>query len=258
MHEKADHRRQLIRRAHEQDKAARDQLVAENTGLVWSVVKHFEGRGSEKEDLFQIGVIGLLKAIDKFDLSLEVQFSTYAVPMIIGEIQRFLRDDGTVKVSRVLKEEGGRIRKAEEHLRNVTGRDPTLEEISEETGLPVEEITLAVSANARAWSIDHASQGSDGGETFFLDRFIAEGGMAYRAGHAEGAFSAEKEQLFDRMMLEQLLEKLDENDRKLIELRYFGEKTQTQVAAILGISQVQVSRRESKIIKKLRALAREE
>lgn len=258
MHEEADHRRQLIRRAHEQDKAARDQLVAENTGLVWSAVKHFEGRGPEKEDLFQIGVIGLLKAIDKFDLSLDVQFSTYAVPMIIGEIQRFLRDDGTVKVSRVLKEEGGRIRRVEEELRNEACRDPTLEELSAETGLSVEEITLAIAANARTWSIDRTLQDGDGQETYFLDRFIAEGGMAYRSGRADGAFSREKEQLFDRMMLEQLLAKLPENDRRLIELRYYGEKTQTQVAAILGISQVQVSRRESKILKKLRELAEEE
>ena len=160
----------LIEAAHQGDKEARDRLVMENMGLIWSIVRRFSGRGYELEDLFQIGSIGLLKAIDKFDTNYDVKFSTYAVPMIQGEIKRFLRDDGMVKVSRTLKENGWKIKKAAEQLAFQLGRDATLEEIAATTELSVEDIIMAMEANEEVESIYRTVYQGDGNEIYLLDK----------------------------------------------------------------------------------------
>lgn len=228
----------LIERSHHGDKEAREQLVEENMGLVWSVVKRFTGRGTDMEDLFQIGAMGLLKAIDKFDTSFDVKFSTYAVPMIAGEIKRFLRDDGLVKVSRTLKENCWKIKRETELFRQKTGREPTLEELSAVTELPREDIAMALEASAEVESIYRTIPQKDGSEVCLLDRMENQGsGM---------------QQLLNRVVLEQLLMELSDTDRKLIIMRYMQDKTQSEVARVLGVSQVQVSRLEKKILKQMR------
>lgn len=226
--------RELLERSQAGDKAARDAMVQNNMGLIWSIVRRFNNRGYELEDLFQIGSIGLMKAIDKFDVSFEVKFSTYAVPMITGEIRRFLRDDGMIKVSRSLKESGAKMKQAREKLQLALGREPTLQELSEETGLPREEIVMALEANGEVESIYKTVSPADGKELCLADRIPQE-----RDGH---------EILLNHMVLEQLLGELNETERHLIELRYYKERTQTQVAEEMGISQVQVSRLEKKIL----------
>lgn len=234
-----DHTIALIKQSHEGDEEARIQLVEENIGLVWCVVKRFHGRGQDPEDLFQIGSIGLLKAIDKFDLSYDVRFSTYAVPMISGEIRRFLRDDGLVKVSRALKENGYRISKAAEEIQESTGRDATLKEISQATGLSEEEIAEALDANADVESIFGTVYRKDGEEIY----------LAEKTGMPD---EQEKEGILNRIVLEQLMEELSDLESRLIKLRYFEDKTQTEIAKILHTSQVQVSRMEKKILLKMR------
>lgn len=232
----------LIEAAHQGDKEARDRLVMENMGLIWSIVRRFSGRGYELEDLFQIGSIGLLKAIDKFDTNYAVKFSTYAVPMIQGEIKRFLRDDGMVKVSRTLKENGWKIKKAAEQLAFQLGRDATLEEIAATTELSVEDIIMAMEANEEVESIYSTVYQGDGNEIYLLDKIEAR----------EDSSVGQTENLLNHMMLEQLLEELSVEEKKLIILRYYKEKTQTEVAKELGISQVQVSRLEKKILLRMR------
>lgn len=232
----------LIEAAHKGDKEARDRLVTENMGLVWSIVRRFSGRGYELEDLFQIGSIGLLKAIDKFDTSYEVKFSTYAVPMIQGEIKRFLRDDGMVKVSRTLKENGWKIKKAAEQLAFKLGRDATLEEIATTTELSVEDIIMAMEANEEVESIYRTVYQGDGNEIYLLDKIESKGNGEI----------GQTETLLNHMMLEQLLDELSGEEKKLIILRYYKEKTQMEVAKELGISQVQVSRLEKKILLRMR------
>jgi RNA polymerase sporulation-specific sigma factor len=229
---------ELIRQAHEGDKEARDRIVKENVGLVWSIVRRFKGRGCEMEDLFQIGCIGILKAIDKFDLSYDVKFSTYAVSLITGEIKRFLRDDGMVKVSRSLKENGWKIHLAAEQLSQKYGREATIDEIAIATELSLEDIVMAMEANVEVESIYKSVYQSDGNEIYLIDRLPEE--------------KDENEKILNHMMLKQLLGELDEQERQLIELRYFREMTQMQVAKVLGTSQVQVSRMEKKILQKLR------
>ena len=234
----------LIRKAHEGDKAAREKLVEENTGLVWCVVKRFRSRGVETEDLFQIGSIGLLKAIDKFDLSFQVRFSTYAVPMISGEIRRFLRDDGMLKVSRSLKEIAARSVRAREELNLRLGREPTLEEISEELGVEREELIQAMEAGSEVDSLYRPVRQKEDGEIRLLDKIEEK--------------EEREEKILDRMVLGELLETLDAQERRLIWLRYFADRTQTDVGKILGISQVQVSRMEKRILTKLRVLGTQE
>ena len=229
----------LIERSHHGDKEAREQLVEENMGLVWSVVKRFTGRGTDMEDLFQIGAMGLLKAIDKFDTSFEVKFSTYAVPMIAGEIKRFLRDDGIVKVSRTLKENCWKIKRETELFRQKTGREPTLEELSAVTELPREEIAMALESSAEE-SIYKTIPQKDGSEVCLLDRMENQN-------QGNGM-----QQLLNRVVLEQLLLELPDTDRRLIIMRYMQDKTQSEVARVLGVSQVQVSRLEKKILKQMR------
>lgn len=228
----------LIEQSHKGDKEARDKLIEENLGLVWSIVRRFLGRGHELEDLFQIGCIGLMKAIDKFDTSYDVKFSTYAVPMIAGEVKRFIRDDGMVKVSRSLKENGWKIRTATEKLGQELGREATLDEIAAATELTVEDIVMAIEANGEVESIYKSIYQSDGNEIYLVDKLPET--------------KDENEKVINRMLLEQLMELLDTTEKTLIDLRYFKNKTQTQVAEILGISQVQVSRMEKKILLRLR------
>ena len=230
----------LLQRAHGGDKSARDELVKKNMGLVWSIVRRFENRGYEPEDLFQIGSIGLIKAIDKFDIAFAVQFSTYAVPLITGEIKRFLRDDGMIKVSRSLKENAARVRSVESQLQKELGRDVTLEELSEATGLAKEEIVMALEANIDVDSIYRSVYQQDGSETFLVDRIREK--------------KDRNEEVLNQILLKQLLESLTETERELIVQRYFQEKTQTQVAKKLGITQVQVSRMEKKILLRLRGM----
>ena len=233
-----DHTIALIKKSHDGDKAAREQLVEENVGLVWCVVKRFYGRGTEAEDLFQIGSIGLLKAIDKFDLSYDVKFSTYAVPMISGEIKRFLRDDGMIKVSRSLKELAYKSVQAREKLTDRLGREPTLEELAEETGAEKEEIVQAMEAGGEVESLYRPIHQKEGGEIRLLDRIEER--------------DRKEDRILDTMVLKQLLETLDAKERQLIYLRYFADRTQSDVGKIMGISQVQVSRMEKRIIEELR------
>ena len=229
----------LIRRAQDGDKEAREQVINENIGLVWSIVRRFLGRGQEAEDLFQIGVIGLMKAVDKFDLSYEVMFSTYAVPMISGEIKRFLRDNNSLlKMSRSIKENGWKIKAAKERLSYELGRDATMEELAAATELSVEDVVTALEAGSEIESIYKTVYQGDGNEIYLVDRIKEE--------------KNETESLINRMTVEQLLESLSEEERLLITSRYFEDKTQVQTAALLGISQVQVSRLEKKILLKMR------
>ena len=228
----------LIRQAHAGDKEARDRLVSENMGLVWSVVRRFLGRGCEMEDLVQIGSIGLIKAIDKFDLGYEVQLSTYAVPMIAGEIKRFLRDDGMIKVSRSLKELSMKAKTAREALNIRLGREPTLEELADEVGAAREELAAALEADAEVESLNKTIYQGDGNEIYLIDRLPEE----ERADEA----------VIDRLALHKLIRELEPKERQIIVMRYYQEKTQTQIAGELGISQVQVSRLEKRILAAMR------
>ena len=233
-----DHTLALIGRSHQGDKEARDTLFKENTGLIYSVAKRFLGRGVEMEDLFQIGSIGLLKAVDHFDPSYEVRFSTYAVPMIVGEIKRFLRDDGILKVSRSLKENCGRIYQAKEKLEKELGREPGLDEIAAEVELSLEEVILALESTAEVESLHKTIYQGDGNDISLMDRLREkENGQ---------------EQALDRIFLDEMLQSLDARERQLIGMRYFQNRTQTEIAAELGVSQVQVSRMEKRILKKLK------
>ena len=235
-----DHTIALIQKSHEGDKAAREQLVEENVGLIWCVVKRFYGRGLESEDLFQIGSIGLLKAIDKFDLSYDVKFSTYAVPMISGEIKRFLRDDGMIKVSRTLKELSYKIFQTREKLLDLLGREPTIEELADKMQIDKEEIVEALEAGSEVESIYKPIHQKEGNEIRLMDKLEEKE-------HRE-------EKILDHMLLQQLLGTLEKEERTLIYMRYFQDKTQSQVGKELGISQVQVSRMEKKIMENLRKL----
>ncbi len=229
----------LIKRAQAGEKESREVLIEQNLGLVHHIVKRFLNRGYEAEDLFQIGVIGLMKAIDKFNTSFEVKFSTYAVPLIAGEIKRFIRDDGMVKVSRTLKENGIKIKYARERLNMKLNRDPTLEEVAGETGLTTEEVVLAMEANVQVESIYQSVYQNDGNEIYMVDQLADKG-------------RDEQESMLNHLVIRQLIEGLPETEQKLIILRYYQDKTQTEVAKLLGISQVQVSRMEKKILLGLR------
>ena len=236
---------EFIRLAQGGDKDARDRVISDNLGLVHTIVRRFEHRGCEREELFQIGCIGLMKAVDNFDLSLNLAFSTYAVPMIMGEIRRYLRDDGMVKVSRTLKENGYRISKAKEMLVRELGREPTIMEIAALTELSTEEIVMALEANREVESLFQPVAGSEGEELLLIDQI---GGVA-SGGYGE---EPEKEAVLNEIVIEQLMQKLTEQENELIRLRYFETKTQCEVAKALGMSQVQVSRMERKILIKMR------
>ena len=236
-----------MEKAHRGDKVARDSLVTENLGLVHAVIRRFENRGHDREELFQIGCIGLMKSVDKFDTSLGLAFSTYAVPMIMGEIRRFLRDDGMVKVSRSLKENGYNIRTATDILGTELGREPTLLEIAALTELSTEDVVLALEANSQVESIYRPLFQSDGEELLLIDQLNGAQGMYEVHGG-----KSEQEQLLNEILIGQLLESLEKRERQLIQYRYFENLTQTEVARRLDMNQVQVSRLEKKILRKLR------
>ena len=228
----------LLTQAQAGDREAREVLVEKNLGLVHHIVKRFAGRGYDPEDLFQIGSIGLMKAIDKFDLSYDVKFSTYAVPMIAGEIKRFLRDDGMIKVSRVLKETAVKAKGVREALNLKLGREPTLNEIAEELGICVEELAAAMESGAEIESLQKTIYQGDGSSIHLMDKLEEKSNPA--------------EDVLNKMLLGRLLKELSPQERKIIIRRYYLEQTQTQIAKELGISQVQVSRMEKKILKSMR------
>ena len=233
-----DHTIALIQKSHDGDERARAQIVEENVGLIWCVVRRFLGREIESEDLFQIGSIGLLKAIDKFDFSFNVKFSTYAVPMISGEIQRFLRDDGIIKVSRSLKEMAYKAYLVKEKLQEKEQREPTLDEIAEHMQVDKEELVMALDACGEVESIYKPVYQKDGNEVALLERLEEK--------------EPQEEKVLDRIVLGQLLSELEKEERQIIYLRYFENKTQSEIGKSLGISQVQVSRLEKKILQRMR------
>ena len=224
----------LIRRAQGGDRQASEQLVTENSGLIWSVARRFIGRGTDSEDLYQLGCLGFLKAVNGFDLEFGTQFSTYAVPKIAGEIRRFLRDDGAVKVSRSIKERSAVIKTVRNQLISALGREPTVTEISRQTGFTPEEIALAETATASMESI-HAEAGEDG---FTLENVLTD--------------TESEEAILEKISLRQGIEQLPEREALVIKLRYFHGMTQDRVSKVLEVSQVQVSRIEKKALNLLR------
>ncbi|MDB5083943.1 MAG: polymerase sporulation sigma factor SigF [Bacilli bacterium] len=228
--------RELLAQSQSGDSSAREQLVIANQRLVWSVVQRFLGRGYDADDLFQIGCIGLMKAIDKFDLSFDVKFSTYAVPMIIGEIQRFLRDDSTVKISRSLKEQARQIRRVKDELAAQLGRQPHINEVAQALGIEPTEVVFAQEALRQPASIHETVFENDGDPIYLMDQIADEN----------------QEKWFDRLSLHDALSRLPERERLIVFLRFFQDKTQSEVAEVLGISQVQVSRLEKKILSEIR------
>ncbi len=229
---------ELIRLAQAGDREAGETLIVENSGLIWSIARRFIGRGVETDDLYQLGCLGFLKAVEGFDLEYGTQFSTYAVPKISGEIRRFLRDDGAVKVSRGLKEQAAVIRSMRNHLTTALGREPTIREISDQTGLTPEEIALAETATACTESINREL----GDEGFSLENVLTD--------------TESEERLLERISLRQAIEKLPEREAMVIDLRYFHGLTQERVSRVLDVSQVQVSRIEKKALAHLRELLR--
>lgn len=225
---------ELIARSQQGDQQAKEELVEANTGLIWSVAKRFMGRGTETEDLYQLGCLGFLKAVEGFDLAYGTQFSTYAVPKIAGEIRRFLRDDGAVKVSRGIKERAAAIKTTRNQLIHALGREPTILEISRQTGFSPEEIAMAETATATIESIQQET-GEDG---FSLESVLSD--------------TQTEEQLVERLSLKQAIGALPEREALVIQLRYFHGLTQDRVARVLSVSQVQVSRIEKKALSQLR------
>ena len=227
---------ELIRRSQAGDRGAQEQLVTENAGLIWSVAKRFLGRGADADDLYQLGCLGFLKAVEGFDLEFGTQFSTYAVPKIAGEIRRFLRDDGAVKVSRTIKEQAATIKSVRNRLANALGREPSIMEISRQTGFTPEEIALAETATAATESIQRET-GEDG---FSLENILTD--------------TESEETMVERIALHQAIDRLPEREATVIKMRYFHGLTQQRVAAVLDVSQVQVSRIEKKALNNLRSL----
>jgi RNA polymerase sporulation-specific sigma factor len=231
---------ELLKKAKRGDKEAKDELVSLNLGLVWSIVKRFNNRGYELEDLFQIGSIGLLKAIEKFDFSYDVKFSTYAVPMIMGEIRRYIRDDRPIKVARSLKELAFKIQKTQEELTNTLDREPTVNELSDEIGVSIEELVMAMEASQSLVSLNDVAYQDDSSPIYLIDQINEN--------------ENRQNLLFDRIALKEALSKLDKYERQIIILRYFKDMTQMDVARTLKMTQVQVSRLERKILTKVKEL----
>lgn len=226
----------LIRRAQSGDKAAAETLVTDNAGLIWAVARRFMGRGAEMDDLYQLGCLGFLKAVEGFDPEFGTQFSTYAVPKISGEIRRFLRDDGAIKVSRGIKERSAAIKIARNHLTSALGREPTVNELSSQTGFTAEEIAMAEVATASTESI-HAESGEDG---FTLENVLTD--------------TETEDAMLEKLSLRQSIGELPEREALVIKLRYFHGLTQERISRVLGVSQVQVSRIEKKALARLREL----
>lgn len=227
---------ELIARCQAGDMEAKEVLIMENSGLIWSVTRRFLGRGTEADDVYQLACLGFLKAVEGFDLNFGTQFSTYAVPKISGEIRRFLRDDGAVKVSRSIKEQASTIKSARNRLTIDLGREPTISEIAELTGFSLEEIAMAESATASVESINQVT----GDEGFTLESVLTD--------------TQSEEILLEQLALHQAIEKLPEREAMVIKLRYFHGLTQQRVSKVLGVSQVQVSRIEKRVLEKLRVL----
>lgn len=229
---------ELLKKSKKGDKKAREKIVSLNLGLIWNVVKKFNNRGYESEDLFQIGCIGLLKAIDKFDFSYNVKFSTYAVPMIMGEIRRFIRDDNPIKVSRSLKELSVKIRQAKESLIDTLNREPTVNELAKKLNISVEELVVGLEASQRPVSLNAVIYEDNGSPLYLMDQIDSN--------------KINENNWFDTIALKEALSKLEKLDRQIIVLRYFKDMTQTKVGKLLNMTQVQVSRREKQILKKIR------
>ena len=225
---------ELLRAAREGDNGACQQVLEENQGLIWSVVRRYGGRGVEMDDLYQLGCLGFVKAVQGFDPGFGTQFSTYAVPKIAGEIRRFLRDDGPVKVSRGMKERAGLIRTAQVRLEERLGREPTLSQLAEETGLEPEEVAAAQLSAEPVLSL----QGETGASGLILEGLLGDDGL--------------EEKTVERLALERALELLPQRERTVIQLRYYKGLTQSQCARVIGVSQVQISRLERRALHDLR------
>lgn len=228
----------LIVQAQEGDKLAKEILIEANIGLVNSVVNKFLNRGHDREDLFQIGSIGLIKAVDNFDTSFDVKFSTYAVPMIMGEIKRFLRDDGLIKVNRNLKSIYKKVYYVKEQFFNEHKREPTVEEIAQEIGVEKEEVIMSLEACYAPDYLYEVIHHDDGNAVMLIDKIEA--------------VDEEEEEVLDKLTLKEIIGELPPRERQIVMMRYFQDKTQSEIAQKLNISQVQVSRLEKKILKKLK------
>ena len=228
-----------IKRAQEGDKFELERLVKQNSGLIWSIVKRFSGRGFELEDLYQVGCVGFIKSIKRFDTSFEVKLSTYTVPYILGEIKRHIRDDGTIKVSRSIKELQAKIRQIQEDYQNTYKEEISIEEIAKKLEIAKEDVAIALEANNPIESIDGVYQSDKGDKAISLIEKIP-------------ARENEEEKITNRIALKEAISKLPPQDRQIIMLRFYKEKTQTEVAKILGVSQVQVSRTERRILDKMK------
>ncbi len=231
---------ELIKLAQTGDREACDILVKENMGLIWSIVRKFSNRGYELDDLFQIGAMGLIKCINKFDLSYDVKLSTYAVPMIIGEIKRFIRDDGIIKVSRTLKELAIKGKYTQEQIIKETGETPTISEVARRLEVSVEDLQLALEANKDVESLYATVYQGDGSPVFLIDKIQQQ--------------TNSEETIVDNISLKEVIEKLNPKEKTIIELRYFKDKTQSEVAKEVGVSQVQVSRIEKKVLENMRRI----
>lgn len=227
---------ELLEAAAQGDEQACEQMLRENSGLIWSIVRRYYGRGVEPDDLYQLGCLGFIKAIKGFDFAFGTQFSTYAVPKISGEIRRFLRDDGAVKVSRGIKERAALIRSARTSLEQKLGREPTLSELSDETGISPEDIAVAETATGPAESLQRES----GEEGFTLEQVLGDYGQ--------------EERLVEHVSLREAIDSLPERERQVIGLRFFHDMTQDAAARVIGVSQVQVSRLERRAVERLREL----
>lgn len=233
----------LITRAQQGDELAKEQLVEQNVGLIWSLVRRFSNRGYDLEDLFQVGSIGLIKSIEKFDFSFEVRFSTYAVPMIVGEIKRFLRDDGMIKVSRSLKETAYKAKLKKEELLKELDREPTICEIAAGLEMEVEEIVLAIEANTEVDSLQSVIHQGEGRAVTLSDKVDQS--------------PKEQTNIVDRIMLGDLINQLKPVEKQIIMFRYFQDRTQTEIGELLGISQVQVSRIEKRVLNHMKKIMEE-
>ena len=231
---------ELLEKAQHGDEEAKEVLISNNLGLVRSVVSKFSNIGYERDDLFQLGSIGLIKAIYKFDPSYNVKFSTYAVPMILGEIKRYLRDDGMVKVSRSLKQLAIKVKMQGEMLSKKLGRDPTIEELAEAIGVEKEDVVMAIESNFSVEYLQGVIHEEEGSPICLIDKISQKG-------------EAEEDKVVDNILLKEVLGKLDKRERQIIMLRYFEDKTQSEIGELLNISQVQVSRIEKKVLHKLKS-----
>ena len=237
MDQTKDCTRELIAKAHNNDKEAREKLVTDNLGLIWNIIKRFKGRGTEQEDLFQIGCIGLIKAIDNFDVTQNVRFSTYAVPMIIGEIRRYLRDNNSVRVSRSLRDTAYHAMQIKERLTNENQKEPTVEEIAKEMNIKKEEVVLALEAIVEPVSL-YEPLYNDGGDTIYVMDQVGD--------------SNSDDNWIDEIVFKQSIEKLSDREKKILSMRFMQGKTQTEVAKEIGISQAQVSRLEKSAINNIK------